>query len=50
LQYRDRLMYQCTGVKDWYVPNVSIIFDAPCLFIHHFLCVLLHFVAFLCIF
>jgi hypothetical protein len=26
----------------WYVSNVSIIFDAPCLFIHHFLCVLLH--------
>jgi hypothetical protein len=34
----------------WYVPNVSIIFDAPCLFIHHLLCVLLHFVTFLCIF
>jgi hypothetical protein len=33
-----------------YVSNVSIIFDAPCLFIHHLLCVLLHFVAFLCIF
>jgi hypothetical protein len=30
----------------WYVSNVSIIFDAPCLFIHHLLCVLLHFVAF----
>jgi hypothetical protein len=27
-----------------------MIFDAPCLFIHHLLCVLLHFVAFLCIF
>jgi hypothetical protein len=41
------------GVKlgdAWYVSNVPIIFDAPCLFIHHFLCVLLHFVAFLCIF
>jgi hypothetical protein len=41
------------GVKlgdAWYVSNVSIIFDAPCLFIHHLLCVLLHFVAFLCIF
>jgi hypothetical protein len=41
------------GVKladAWYVPNVSIIFDAPCLFIHHLLWVLLHFVAFLCIF
>jgi hypothetical protein len=34
----------------WYVSNVSIIFDAPCLFLHHLLCVLLHFVAFLCIF
>jgi hypothetical protein len=33
-----------------YVSNVSIIFDAPCLFIHHLLYVLLHFVAFLCIF
>jgi hypothetical protein len=41
------------GVKlgdAWYVSNVSIIFDAACLFIHHLLCVLLHFVAFLCIF
>jgi hypothetical protein len=41
------------GVKlgdAWYVSNVSIIFDAPCLFISHLLCVLLHFVAFLCIF
>jgi hypothetical protein len=34
----------------WYVSNVSIIFDDPCLFLHHLLCVLLHFVAFLCIF
>jgi hypothetical protein len=37
------------GVKigdAWYVSNVSIIFDAPCLFIHHSLCVLLHFVTF----
>jgi hypothetical protein len=41
------------GVKlgeTWYISNVSIIFDAPCLFIHHLLCVLVHFVAFLCIF
>jgi hypothetical protein len=41
------------GVKlgyAWYVSNVSIIFDAPCLFLYHLLCVLLHFVAFLCIF
>jgi hypothetical protein len=30
----------------WYVSNVSINFDAPCLFIHHLLCVLLHFVVF----
>jgi hypothetical protein len=42
-----------SGVKlrdAWYVSNVSIIFDAPCLFMHHLLCVLLHFMAFLCIF
>jgi hypothetical protein len=41
------------GVKlgdAWYVSNISIIFYAPCLFVHHLLCVLLHFVAFLCIF
>jgi hypothetical protein len=41
------------GVKlgdAWYVSNVSIIFDASCLFMHHLLCVLLYFVAFLCIF
>jgi hypothetical protein len=37
------------GVR-WYVSNVSIIFDAPCLFLHHLLSVLLHFVVFLCIF
>jgi hypothetical protein len=30
--------------------HVSIIFDTPCLFMHHFICVLLHFVVFLCIF
>jgi hypothetical protein len=34
----------------WYISNVSIIFYAPCLFIHHLLCVLLHFMVFLCIF
>jgi hypothetical protein len=34
----------------WYVSNISIIFDAPYSFMHHLLCVLLHFVAFLCIF
>jgi hypothetical protein len=41
------------GVKlgdAWYISNVSIIFYTPCLFIHHLLCVLLRFVAFLCIF
>jgi hypothetical protein len=41
------------GVKlgdAWYVSNVSIIFDAPCLFFHHLLSILLHFVVFLCIF
>jgi hypothetical protein len=41
------------GVKlgdAWYISNVSIIFDALCLFLHHLLCVLLDFVAFLCIF
>jgi hypothetical protein len=34
----------------WYVLNVFIIFDAPCLLIHHLFCVLLHFAVFLCIF
>jgi hypothetical protein len=34
----------------WYVSNVSIIFDAPCLFLHHLHYVLLNFVVFLCIF
>jgi hypothetical protein len=34
----------------WYVSNVSIIFDAPCLFLHHLPTVSLHFVALLCIF
>ena len=34
----------------WYVSNVSIIFDAPCLFLHHLPIVSLHLVAFLCIF
>jgi hypothetical protein len=41
------------GVKlgdAWYVSNVSIIFDAPCLFLHHLPNVWLHFVALLCIF
>jgi hypothetical protein len=34
----------------WYISNVSIIFYAPCLFLHHLPIVLLHFVALLCIF
>jgi hypothetical protein len=34
----------------WYVSNISIIFEAPCLFTHHLLYVLLHFIVFLCIF
>jgi hypothetical protein len=37
------------GVKlgdAWYVSTISIIFDAPCLFIHHLFYVLLHFMAF----
>jgi hypothetical protein len=34
----------------WYVSNVSIIFDAPCLFLHHLHIVSLHLVAFLYIF
>jgi hypothetical protein len=45
----------CAGRRDrcrwnpavgWYISNVSIIFDAPCLFLHHLPCVSLHFVAF----
>jgi hypothetical protein len=38
------------GWAYWYVSNISIIFDAPCLFLHHLPIVLLHFVALLCIF
>jgi hypothetical protein len=41
---------QKSQLDAWYVSNVSIIFDAPCLFLHHLLSVSLHFVAFLCIF
>jgi hypothetical protein len=37
-------------INRWYVSNVSIIFDAPCLFLHHLSTVSLHFVALLCIF
>jgi hypothetical protein len=36
--------------EECYVSNVSIIFDAPCLFLHHLPIVSLHFVALLCIF
>jgi hypothetical protein len=36
--------------RHWYVSNVSIIFYAPCLFLHHLPNVSLHFVALLCIF
>jgi hypothetical protein len=42
-----RVKWWCEG---WYVSNVSIIFDAPCLFLHHLLSVSLHFMAILCIF
>jgi hypothetical protein len=34
----------------WYVANISIIFDAPCLFYTNCYIFCLHFVAFLCIF
>jgi hypothetical protein len=34
----------------WYVSNVSIIFDAPCLFLHYLLSISLHSVPFLCMF
>jgi hypothetical protein len=34
----------------WYVANISIIFDAPCLFYTNYFMFCLHFVAFLCIF
>jgi hypothetical protein len=38
------------GISIWYVANVSIIFDAPCLFYTNCFMFCLHFVAFLCIF
>jgi hypothetical protein len=62
LMWRTSFTYSLlvTSVKDsggswilngiWYVSNVSIIFDAPCLFLHHLPNVSLHFVALLCIF
>jgi hypothetical protein len=40
------IMETKAGLWEWYVSNVSIIFDAPCLFIHRLLYVLLHFVVF----
>jgi hypothetical protein len=43
----DKLKYV---LRMSYVSNVSIIFDAPCLFLHHLPIVSLHFVALLCIF
>jgi hypothetical protein len=53
---KRRMMYQGNSSNSQ-KPRVNppmgftpIIFYAPCLFIHHLLCVLLHFVAFLCIF
>jgi hypothetical protein len=33
--------HACLWSDVWYVSNVSIIFDTPCLFIHHLLCVLI---------
>jgi hypothetical protein len=51
--HMDSPRWPVTGsptMHPWYVSNVSIIFDAPCLFLHHLLSVSLHFVAFLCIF
>jgi hypothetical protein len=47
---RIYLLTLWSSLSVWYVSNVSIIFDAPCLFLHHLLSVSLHFVAFLCIF
>jgi hypothetical protein len=44
------LLCMIMAVIAWYVSNVSIIFDAPCLFLHHLPTVSLHFVALLCIF
>jgi hypothetical protein len=41
---------RAAGWRRWYVSNVSIIFNAPCLFLHHLPTVSLHFVALLCIF
>jgi hypothetical protein len=50
----ENLAWESTSIRfsppPWYVFNVSIIFDAPYLFLHHLLSVSLHFVALLCIF
>jgi hypothetical protein len=48
--YSDDSEYSRERRGDCYVSNVSIIFDAPCLFLHHLPNVSLHFVALLCIF
>jgi hypothetical protein len=48
LLHRHACLRRDEWVVYWYVSNVSIIFDAPCLFLHHLPCVSLHFVAFLC--
>jgi hypothetical protein len=47
-QWRQKILAAFSVV--WYVSNVSIIFDAPCLFLHHLPTVSLHFMALLCIF
>jgi hypothetical protein len=43
-EYKQRVQ----GGAHWYVSNVSIIFDVPCLFLHHLPNVSLHLVALLC--
>jgi hypothetical protein len=48
--YFETLMCQLGDARDTDMSQTSIIFEAPCLFLHHLLSVLLHFVAFLCIF
>jgi hypothetical protein len=41
------IIYRDDTLDTWYVSNVSIIFDAPCLFLHHLPIVSLHLVALL---
>jgi hypothetical protein len=49
--WRPNTIYKNGDIRrHWYVSNVSIIFDAPCLFLHHLPIVSLHLVAFLYIF